>query len=96
METGDRRLNSHQRDTLAQVFRHPLSHNIEWHDVISLLESVGEAKETHKGHLLVTVGGETETFEPRHKDIDAEQLALLRKLLKKAGYGPEGVPEPTG
>jgi hypothetical protein len=96
METGDRRLNSHQRDTLAQVFRHPLSHNIEWHDVISLLEAVGEAKETHKGHLLVTVGGETETFEPRHKDIDAEQLALLRKLLKKAGYGPEGVPEPTG
>jgi hypothetical protein len=96
METGDRRLNSHQRDTLAQVFRHPLSHNIEWHDVISLLESVGEAKETHKGHLLVTVDGETETFEPRHKDIDAEQLALLRKLLKKAGYGPEGVSEPTG
>lgn len=95
METEDRRLNSHQRDTLAHIFRHPLSHNLEWHSVISLLEAIGEAKETHKGHLVVTIGVETDTFEPRGKDIDAEQLGLLRKLLKKAGYGPEGMPEPT-
>jgi hypothetical protein len=88
-ETEQRRLNGHQRDTLAHIFRHPLSHNLEWHAVISLLEAIGDAQETHKGHLLVTIGGETDTFEPRHKDIDAEQLALLRKLLKKAGYGPE-------
>jgi hypothetical protein len=57
------------------------------------VESVGEVRETHKGHLLVTIGGETETFEPRNKDIDAEQLALLRKFLSKSGYGPEGAPE---
>ena len=45
-----------------------------------------------QGHLVVTVDGETETFEPRHKDIDTEQLANLRRLLKKVGYGPEEVP----
>ena len=46
-------------------------------------------QETHKGHVLVTIGGESETFEPqRHKDIDAEQLTNLRRLLRKAGYGP--------
>jgi hypothetical protein len=85
-------LNGHQRDTLAQVFRHPTSHNIEWHSILSLLNSVGAVQETNKGHLVVTVEGETETFEPRHKDIDTEQLANLRRLLKKAGYGPEEVP----
>jgi hypothetical protein len=86
-------LNSHQRDTLAQVFNHPMSHNIEWHDVLSLLNAVGTAQETHKGHVLAIVGQESVTFDPqRHKDIDAEQLTELRRLLRKAGYGPEGAP----
>jgi hypothetical protein len=85
------RLNSHQRDTLAHVFRHPASHNIEWHSVVSLLNAIGNVQETHRGHLLVTVEGETETFDQRHKDIDAEQLANLRRMLRKVGYGPEDV-----
>ncbi len=85
-------LNSHHRDTLAHVFRHPSSHNIEWHSVLSLLNAVGDVHETHKGNISATIGGETETFEPRHKDIDAEQLATLRRLLKKTGYGPGAVP----
>ena len=83
------RLNSHQRDTLAHVFRHPLSHNLEWHAVLSLLNALGTVQETHKGHVLVTLDGQTETFEPsRHKEIDAEQLALLRRFLRQGGLGP--------
>lgn len=84
-------LNSHQRDTLAQVFNHPTSRNIEWHDVLSLLNAVGTVRETHKGHLEVVLGGETETLEPmHHKNIDVEQLVVLRRLLRKTGFGPEG------
>ena len=83
-------LNSHQRDTMAHIFRHPLSHNIEWHDVLSLLNAVATVQETHRGNVLITIADETETFEPpRHKDIDAEQVASLRRLLRKAGFGPE-------
>ena len=90
---GQQRLNSHQRDTLVHVFRHPLSHNIEWHDVLSLLNALGTVQETHKGHLLATIGGQTETFEQsRRKDVDAEQLALLRRFLRRAGLGPDGDP----
>jgi hypothetical protein len=82
-------LNSHQRDTLAQIFNHPLSHNIEWHSVLSLLNAVATVQETHKGHVLAIIGDESATFDPqRHKDIDAEQLTDLRRLLRKAGYGP--------
>ena len=48
-------------------------------------------QETHKGHVMATIGDESETFDPqREKDIDAEQLTNLRRLLRKAGYGPEG------
>ena len=86
-------LNSHQRDTMAHIFAHPLSHNIEWHDVLSLLEAVASVQETHRGNYLVTIDGESETFEPpRHKDIDAEQVASLRRLLRRAGFGPEELP----
>ena len=89
--TAPQHLNGHQRDTLAQVFRHPSGHNIEWHTVVSLLHAVATVHETNKGHLLVTIGDESETFEPRHKDIDTEQLANLRRLLTKTGFGPEAV-----
>jgi hypothetical protein len=82
-------LNSHHRDTLAQIFAHPAGHNIEWHDVLSLLEAVATVKEAH-GRYLVTLGDETETFEPpKHKDIDAQQVVDLRRMLKNAGFGPE-------
>jgi hypothetical protein len=87
-------LNSHQRDTMAQIFNHPLSHNIEWHAVLSLLNSVATVQETHKGHMLVTLGDESETFDPHgHKDIDADQLTNLRRLLRKGGYGPDEAAE---
>jgi len=82
-------LNSHQRDTLAHIFRHPAG-NVEWHAVLSLLNGVAEVHETHKGKVVVTMGEHVETFDTqRHKDVDADQLAYLRQLLRKGGYGPE-------
>jgi hypothetical protein len=88
-------LNSHHRDTMAHIFRHPLSHNIEWHAVLSLLNAVATVQETHRGNYLVTLGSETETFEPPrhgHKDLDAAQIANLRRLLRNGGYGPDEMP----
>ncbi len=38
--------NGHQRDTLAQFFRHSLRHDLEWHSVLSLLEAVATVRET--------------------------------------------------
>ena len=92
MQTGEGRLNSHQRDTLAAVFRHPLSHNLEWHDMLSFLEALGQVQETHKGHLVVSIGGETETFEPRggHKDIGADDLSTAAESPEAGGVQPRG------
>ena len=87
-------LNSHQRDTLAQIFRHPLSHNIEWHAVLSLLNAVGTVQETHKGHVLVTIGGgdARRSIPLRHKDIDAEQLTDPSPLPPQGRVRPGEVP----
>ena len=81
-------LSNHHRNTLRQLFQHPVSHNIEWHAVVSLLEAVGSVVEHHDGKVAVTVGSETEFFDPpAHKDIDTQAVVDLRRMLAKAGYG---------
>jgi hypothetical protein len=39
MEEG-RKLDGHHRATVEKIFRHPAGHNLQWHDVLSLLKSV--------------------------------------------------------
>ena len=82
------RLNNHQRNTLRQIFQHPAGHNIEWRAVLSLLAAAGSAEERHDGKVAVTIGSQTEYFDPpRHKDIDTQAVVNLRQMLTQAGYG---------
>jgi hypothetical protein len=84
-------LSNHHRNTLRQIFEHPTSHNIEWRAVISLLEALGTVTQHHDGKLAVTLGAQTEHFDPAgKKDVDAGTVVSLRHLLSVAGYGPEG------
>jgi hypothetical protein len=80
-------LNNRHGNTLRQIFQHPASHNIEWRSVLSLLEAVGTVEERHDGKLSVTLGPETEVFEPpADKDIDTQMVVDLRRMLTAAGY----------
>jgi hypothetical protein len=80
-------LSNHERNTLRQIFQHPAGHNIEWRAVLSLLEAVGSAEEQPGGKVAVTIGSETEYFDPPpHKDIDTQAVVNLRRMLTKAGY----------
>ncbi len=81
-------LSNHQRNTLRQIFQHPAGHNIEWRAVLSLLEAVGSAEEQHGGKVAVTIGSETEYFDPPpHKDIGTQAVVNLRRMLTQAGDG---------
>jgi len=86
--TEPQHLNNHHRDTLRQIFEHPTSHNIEWKDVVSLLEAVGTVAERHDGKLEVRLGGDVEFIEPPSgKDIDTQTVVDLRRMLRTAGFG---------
>jgi len=88
-------LSGHHRETLSQILQYPVSHYIEWRAVVSLLQAVAQVEETHKGRLLVTLGDETETFEPpKHKSINTQQVVDLRRVLKGAGFGDAQEPTP--
>jgi hypothetical protein len=83
-------LSNHHRNTLRQIFEHPVSHNIEWHSVVSLLDAVGTVERYSDGKVKITLGPHTTVFDPpRGKDIDVSMTAAVRKMLADAGYGPQ-------
>ena len=88
--TDEIKLDAHHRKTVEKLFTHPTSHNIQWHDVLSLLQAVADVDEGHEGRYKVTLGDETEVFPiPRGADIDTQMVVDLRRMLKGAGIGPE-------
>jgi hypothetical protein len=88
-EHREHRAASHER-TLEQLFQHPVAHNVEWRDVVRLLEAVGSIQEEHNGKLRVEIHGQTTVLHrPRHKDLaDVEQLVEIRHFLERAGVKP--------
>ncbi len=84
---GEATVNAEQEDTLAKILNHPASGNVEWRQVRSLLESVGTVTDHHNGRLEVTVGDETEVFDPpKDKDVDKQMIVDLRRMLTNAGF----------
>ncbi len=85
--SGPKHLSGHHRDTLLQIFQEPTSHNVEWHDVMSLLEAVGTIEDRQDDMFRFRIGPDTEVLAiPKGKDIDGQQLVDLRRLLRTAGY----------
>ena len=85
--SGPEHLSGHHRDTLQQIFQEKTNHNVEWHDVVSLLEAVGSIEQQHDDMFVFRIGQETEVFKrPSDKDIDGQQLVDLRRILTSAGY----------
>ena len=90
MPTSDD-LNNHHRDMLKKILDHPASGNVEWRQVLSLLEAVGTVEEEHNGKFKVTLGTETEMLgRPHGKDVDRQMIVDLRRMLTGAGFSPDG------
>jgi hypothetical protein len=80
--------------TIDKIFGHPAGGNIEWRQVLSMLEDLGSVKREHNGKFIVALGTETEVFEaPQGKDIDQQVIVDLRRMLRQAGWAPnDGTP----
>jgi hypothetical protein len=86
------RAGSHQR-TLGLLFEHPLNHNIEWREVVHLLESLGTAVDGTHDSLHVTVNNKSVVLHrPKHKDLVEEDIVQIRHFLLGAGVE---APHPT-
>ena len=88
--TDSTKLDGHHRKTVDRLFTHPTSHNIQWHDVLSLLQAVAEVDDVKEGRYRITLGPETQTFDaPKGTDIDTQMVVDLRRMLKGAGISPD-------
>jgi len=86
----DVKLDHHHRLTVTKIFRHPLSHNIQWHDVMALLERLGEVGESHRGNVTLAVGGDVHSLgHPQGRDLNEEQVIKVRHLLAALKVVPE-------
>jgi hypothetical protein len=82
-------LTHHHRVTLDKIFSHPLSGNVEWRQVLSLLAAVGTATREPNGKVKVELGGQTEVLRPPDgKDVDRQLIVDLRRMLTNAGLEP--------
>ena len=79
-------LSENHRNTLYHLERHPTSHNLEWHDILALLDEVAQVTEEHNGKVRVRLGqSELVLTRPRHKDIDEQTVMEVRRLLRDNG-----------
>jgi hypothetical protein len=87
-------MNGRHQHTYDAIFRHPTAHNLEWHDVRSLLEALGEVTEGPKGGVQVTRNGQTMALHaPKHKDVaSVEDVLTIRHFLEKSGESAISLP----
>jgi hypothetical protein len=77
--------------TLDAIFQHPVSHNLEWRHLMSLLETIGTVTEGHDRAYHITLNGQTHAMQqqPPHKDLaDVGELVALRHFLARTGVVP--------
>ena len=76
--------------TLEALFRHPSAHNLEWMDVVALMEKIGSVQQKTKDKFAFDVGGEHyQLHKPHTKDLTASEVVDLRHFLQRAGWSPE-------
>jgi len=84
-------LNEHHARILREIFAHPVARNLEWPDVLGLMEHLGNVQQRHDGKYQVQVGtAQTIIERPHHKDVELTELMRLRTFLKQAGYDAAG------
>src|SRR5215469_234644 len=84
------KLNRHHARVLEEIFEHPFPRNLEWPDVVSLINHLGSALERHDGKYEFQIGTVSAVFtKPKHKDVDAAGITELRQFLKEAGVAAE-------
>ncbi len=79
---------------LSRVFQHPASHNLEWRDVIALMNHYGSVEHLDNGGLKFTINGTSQVFrsEWQKKDVSDTQTVLdIRRFLEGVGIGKTGV-----
>jgi hypothetical protein len=83
-------LSSAEHRTLDGIFRHPMPHNLEWSNVVSLVEKIGTVEPKANNAYAFKVGHERHIMhKPHTKDLTSPEIIDLRHFLTRSGWSPE-------
>lgn len=79
--------------TYNAIFQHPIAHNLQWHDVRSILAALAEVTEEHNGNLKFTRHDKTLTIHPpQHKDFsNVQELMKIRHFLEHSAVSAQAI-----
>lgn len=76
--------------TLEALFRHPTAHNLEWMDVVALMEIIGTVTRDPHDNFAFAIGSHHyRMHKPHTKDLTSSEVIDLRHFLQGAGHSPE-------
>jgi hypothetical protein len=82
-------LSTANRRTLEAVFRHPVSQNLGWRDLLALVAEVGHIHQTGNGDFTVEIAGQRHVMrKPPTKDLADTEVRTVRHFLERAGLTP--------
>src|SRR5579862_4499734 len=73
--TGD------HKATYETIFRHPVSHNLDWRSLTALFNQLGELEEEPNGKLKFTRNGQSITLHSHGKDVEVDEIMHIRRFL---------------
>jgi hypothetical protein len=80
---------SHRR-ALDAIFRHPVAHNLEWSDIITLIAKLGDVSEKANSEFVFEVAGKRHLMrKPHTKDLTTSEVIDLRHFLEQVGLSPK-------
>ena len=91
MDSEDTKLHGAHLRTLEAAFRHPPAHNLEWMDVVALIEKIGGVYRMGGNSFRFDVAGERLLMrEPHAKELTTSDVIDLRHFLERAGWSSAG------
>jgi len=85
---GSQLTGTHEK-VYQRIFQHPMPQNLQWHEVWSMFQAMGDAQavDDTKGGLKVARNGQTLVLRrPRGKDLaDKRELMQIRHFLERSG-----------
>lgn len=86
-------MNHHHRKVLHSLFDHPLSANIDFKQVESVLEELGATIDNRSGARIGgTLKGHTAAFHHAGHSLSKDEVVQIRKFLETCGVTPADYP----
>ena len=86
-------MNHHHRKVLHALFDHPVSGNIQFRAVESVLKELGAGLDMRSGdRVAVSLSDHSAVFHRAQHDLPKEEVIRIKDFLSKCGIDPKDYP----